>query len=265
MGCGSEAQECAARETDWAERSRKFRAEFRSGCKPTIPALLAKVEKELAAGYQRIKIKIKPGTDIALVSALRERFPRIRLMVDANSAYTLKDTPLLKALDAFYLIMIEQPLGWDDIFSHVQLQRQLRNADLPRRMHPRTRPSPRRHRDQSMRHYQYQAGTRGWAHGRAAHARSLPGEFDSGLVRRNARIRHRTRAQHRDVVASPTLIFQVTCRLVDATGRKTSLSRKLKFPATARFVFPRLLALVTRRASTASRRSLTAAKSSSNT
>jgi o-succinylbenzoate synthase len=95
------------------------------GLQPTLPELFAKVEKELLAGYQRIKIKIKPGADIGLVSALRERFPRIRLMVDANSAYTLKDTPLLKALDAFYLIMIEQPLGWDDIFSHVQLQREL--------------------------------------------------------------------------------------------------------------------------------------------
>ena len=95
------------------------------GLQSTIPELLAKVEKELAAGYQRIKVKIKPGMDITLVSALRERFPLIRLMVDANSAYSLKDTALLKALDAFYLIMIEQPLGWDDIFSHVQLQRQL--------------------------------------------------------------------------------------------------------------------------------------------
>jgi len=95
------------------------------GLQPTIEGLLAKVEKELAAGYQRIKIKIKPGMDIGLVSKLRERFPRIRLMVDANSAYTLKDAPLLKALDSFYLIMIEQPLGYDDIFSHTLLQRQL--------------------------------------------------------------------------------------------------------------------------------------------
>ena len=95
------------------------------GLQPSVPALLAKVEKELAAGYQRIKIKVKPGADIALVSALREKFPRIRLMVDANSAYSLADAQLLKALDAFYLIMIEQPLGWDDIFSHMELQRHL--------------------------------------------------------------------------------------------------------------------------------------------
>jgi len=95
------------------------------GLQSSVPALIAKVEKELAAGYQRIKIKIKPGNDIELASALREKFPGIRLMVDANSAYTLADAPLLKALDRYYLIMIEQPLGWDDIFSHVELQRQL--------------------------------------------------------------------------------------------------------------------------------------------
>jgi len=95
------------------------------GIQPSISDLIAKVERELAAGYQRIKIKIKPGTDLEPVRALRQRFPRIRLMVDANSAYRLEDTPQLKALDAFYLIMIEQPLGWDDIFSHAELQRHL--------------------------------------------------------------------------------------------------------------------------------------------
>jgi O-succinylbenzoate synthase len=95
------------------------------GIQPSIEQLVAKVERELAAGYQRIKIKIKPGWDIEPVRALRERFPRIRLMVDANSAYTLADGAHLKQLDAFYLIMIEQPLGWDDIYSHVELQRQL--------------------------------------------------------------------------------------------------------------------------------------------
>ena len=95
------------------------------GIQPSIDALIAKVEKELAAGYQRIKIKIMPGSDIEPARALRSRFPRIRLMVDANSAYTLADAPLLKKLDEFFLIMIEQPLGHDDIYSHAQLQRQL--------------------------------------------------------------------------------------------------------------------------------------------
>jgi O-succinylbenzoate synthase len=95
------------------------------GIQPDVAALLAKVEKELSAGYQRIKIKIKPGRDIEPVRALRERFPRLRLMADANSAYGLEDAPLLKQLDAFHLMMIEQPLGWDDIYVHAQLQRQL--------------------------------------------------------------------------------------------------------------------------------------------
>jgi O-succinylbenzoate synthase len=95
------------------------------GIQPNTDTLVAKVEKELAAGYQRIKIKVKPGWDLEPVKVLRERFPRIRLMADANSAYRLEDTPLLKQLDAFYLIMIEQPLGWDDIYSHAKLQKQL--------------------------------------------------------------------------------------------------------------------------------------------
>ena len=95
------------------------------GLQQTATDLIAKVERELAAGYQRIKIKIKPGSDVELVRVLREKFPRVRLMVDANSAYTMKDANLLKQLDAFYLIMIEQPLGYDDIYSHVALQKQL--------------------------------------------------------------------------------------------------------------------------------------------
>ena len=95
------------------------------GIQSTIQELLEKVEAELAAGYQRIKIKIKPGKDIEPAALLRERFPRIRLMVDANSAYRLEDAPLLKELDRFFLIMIEQPLGWDDIYSHSLLQKKL--------------------------------------------------------------------------------------------------------------------------------------------
>ena len=95
------------------------------GIQPSIEQLIAKVENELRAGYQRIKIKIKPGKDVEPVAALRERFPQIRLMADANSAYTLADAPLLKKLDAFHLMMIEQPLDHDDIYNHATLQRQL--------------------------------------------------------------------------------------------------------------------------------------------
>ena len=89
-------------------------------------ALLTAIERELAAGYQRIKIKIKPGKDRDFVSAVRQRFPRIQLMVDANSAYTLADLAHLKSFDEFGLTMIEQPLAWDDIYQHSRLQAELR-------------------------------------------------------------------------------------------------------------------------------------------
>jgi len=95
------------------------------GIKASLDELVAAVKKELAAGYQRIKIKIKPGKDLEQVRRLRQEFPRIKLMVDANSAYTFEDWPLLKQLEGFYLMMIEQPLGWDDLYSHIELQKKL--------------------------------------------------------------------------------------------------------------------------------------------
>jgi o-succinylbenzoate synthase len=95
------------------------------GIKATVEELLEAVRRELAAGYQRIKIKIKPGKDVAQVKAIREAFPGIKLMVDANSAYRLEDWRRLKELESFYLMMIEQPLGWDDLYSHIELQRRL--------------------------------------------------------------------------------------------------------------------------------------------
>jgi len=92
------------------------------GIKETVDELAKAVRKELAAGYQRVKIKIKPGKDFEPVKRVREEFRDIKLMVDANSAYTMEDWPLLKQLDGFYLMMIEQPLGWDDLYSHAELQ-----------------------------------------------------------------------------------------------------------------------------------------------
>jgi O-succinylbenzoate synthase len=95
------------------------------GIKATLEELAAAVQKELAAGYQRVKIKIKPGKDLEPVKRLRKEFPSIKLMVDANSAYTLRELPVLKQLDAYHLMMIEQPLGWDDLYAHIRLQEQL--------------------------------------------------------------------------------------------------------------------------------------------
>jgi O-succinylbenzoate synthase len=96
------------------------------GIQDTPAQLLEKIEQELAAGYQRIKIKIKPGWDREVVGQVRARFPDIRLMVDANSAYTLADAPTLRALDEFGLMMIEQPLAYDDREDHAKLQRQIK-------------------------------------------------------------------------------------------------------------------------------------------
>jgi o-succinylbenzoate synthase len=89
-------------------------------------ALVDRVAAEAAAGYRRIKIKIKPGRDVASTAAVRARFPDLPLMVDANSAYTLDDIALLGELDRFALMMVEQPLRWDDIVDHAVLQRAIK-------------------------------------------------------------------------------------------------------------------------------------------
>ena len=95
------------------------------GIQQSLGELAAKVEHELAAGYQRIKIKIKPGWDLDAVETVRARFGAIPLMVDANAAYTLADADHLARLDPFGLMMIEQPLDYDDIADHAALQRRL--------------------------------------------------------------------------------------------------------------------------------------------
>jgi O-succinylbenzoate synthase len=95
------------------------------GIQDSLDQLVAKVEKELAAGYKRIKIKIKRGWDINAVEAVRAKFPDILLMVDANAAYSAGDGAHLAKLDAYKLMMIEQPLEYDDVMDHVQLQREI--------------------------------------------------------------------------------------------------------------------------------------------
>jgi O-succinylbenzoate synthase len=95
------------------------------GIQETTQALLEKVGLEVARGYQRIKIKIKPGRDVQLVEAIRESFPSIRLTVDANSAYTLADIDHIRRLDQYDLMMIEQPLAPGDLLDHARLQREL--------------------------------------------------------------------------------------------------------------------------------------------
>jgi o-succinylbenzoate synthase len=98
------------------------------GIQKTIPDLLAVIERELAAGYQRIKLKCKPGWDVEVFEAVRNRFPDITLSCDANSAYRLRDADHIVSWDAFDLLMIEQPMWHDDFFYHSILQKRLNTA-----------------------------------------------------------------------------------------------------------------------------------------
>jgi O-succinylbenzoate synthase len=96
------------------------------GIQSSPKELIKKVETYLEEGYKRIKIKISPGNDIQYVKALRKVFPEIPLQVDANSAYKLSDINLFRNLDKYNLLLIEQPLGYDDIYEHSKLQHELK-------------------------------------------------------------------------------------------------------------------------------------------
>jgi len=95
------------------------------GIQSSIDKLLAKIEAEINAGYRRIKIKIKPGWDVEIVKQVRAAFPKVPLMGDANSAYTLDDIDLFKKMDRYNLMMFEQPLHFEDIIDHAELQKQI--------------------------------------------------------------------------------------------------------------------------------------------
>ena len=95
------------------------------GIQPSIADLMSNIERELTAGYQRIKLKVKPGWDIDVLERVRHRWPGISLSVDANSAYRLRDADHLTQFDRFDLLMIEQPLWHDDFYYHSMLQKRL--------------------------------------------------------------------------------------------------------------------------------------------
>ncbi len=96
------------------------------GIQDSIEQLFGKIQTELNAGYKRIKIKIAPDWDFEVVKKVREHFGDILLMGDANSAYSLDDIDLFKRMDAFDLMMFEQPLAYDDIFDHAKLQKEIK-------------------------------------------------------------------------------------------------------------------------------------------
>jgi o-succinylbenzoate synthase len=95
------------------------------GIAPSIEALVDQVHGYVELGYRRVKLKIEPGWDVEPVSAVREAFPNVPLSVDANAAYRLTDLPVFEALDALDLMMIEQPLGHEDLLDHASLQRRI--------------------------------------------------------------------------------------------------------------------------------------------
>ena len=95
------------------------------GIEPTLRALEARVAEYVDAGYQRVKLKIKPGWDIAAVERIRHVWPDLQLQVDANSAYTLADLNTFKAMDGMGLLLIEQPLHHEDMVEHAELQKHL--------------------------------------------------------------------------------------------------------------------------------------------
>ena len=96
------------------------------GIQDNVASLLGEIAFNLKEGYQRIKIKIKRGWDVEIIGKVRARFPDIQLMADANSAYRLSDAAILKSLDTYNLMMIEQPLAHNDMFDHATLQRELK-------------------------------------------------------------------------------------------------------------------------------------------
>jgi O-succinylbenzoate synthase len=96
------------------------------GIQDSVAGLIHKIDGYLAEGYKRIKIKIAPGFDLQFVEAVRKNFPGILFQVDANSAYTLDDIGIFKKMDNYDLLLIEQPLGYEDIFDHSKLQRELK-------------------------------------------------------------------------------------------------------------------------------------------
>ena len=96
------------------------------GIEPTLKGLLDQVGRYVAEGYGRVKLKIRPGWDVEVVRAVRQRWPDLPLQVDANGAYTLADAPVFQELDRFDLLLIEQPFHYDDIVDHARLQSQLR-------------------------------------------------------------------------------------------------------------------------------------------
>lgn len=109
----------------WQGQRERVEVGVSIGIQPTLQGLVDRVNAFVGKGYRRIKMKIEPGWELVPLAAIRERHPDIKLMVDANSAFSLEDAPLFQQMDSLNLLMIEQPLHYDDIFDHAKLQAQI--------------------------------------------------------------------------------------------------------------------------------------------
>jgi len=110
----------------WGGRSERIESGISIGIQRDVPTLLHAIERRLAQGYRRVKLKIKPGWDVEIIQAVRACFGDISLMADANAAYSLNDLATFKQLDEYDLLMIEQPFSYEDLVDHAELQKQMR-------------------------------------------------------------------------------------------------------------------------------------------
>ena len=144
--------------------------------------LLKKIKRELEAGYRKVKMKIKPGWDVQIVALVREQLPDIPLMVDANSAYTLEDTERLRELDQFKLLMIEQPLIYDDLADHARVADPDRNPNLFGRVDSSLQGCGPCLSTVCLPNHQRQDGSGGWSHRGQACSRCCPAVWRPGVV-----------------------------------------------------------------------------------
>ena len=191
------------------------------GIQDSLDELVERVRVERDAGYRRVKIKIKPGWDVDAVARVREACGDVPLMVDANAAYTVDDAAHLAALDRFGLMMIEQPLDYDDMRDHATLQRRLSTPIcLDESIH-----SVRAAEDAialgACRIINIKPGRVG-GHGPSIRLHDLAAPTrHPGLARRHARERHRTRAQHPPLDAAELHAARATWPQAGATTPPT--------------------------------------------
>ncbi len=165
------------------------------GVQDSVPALLDRIGDFWEPGLQPHQDQDQAGWDVDVVRQVRQRFPDVPLMVDANSAYTLADADHLAALDEFDLMMIEQPLAYDDLVDHAELQRRLRTPICLDESVPSLAAARAALALGSGRIINIKAGTRRRADRGPGHPRPVPGAGRAGVVRRHAGDGHRPGAQ----------------------------------------------------------------------